>query len=124
MNITLTQEQYEALASLATAGAKTQEAKLQVDKFLRSIETANNITRYFLNIRWQDARPAQHPPTAFPAQWPPQLQGSITLFDRPVAKSDVLTYVGSRCTEAVGILVTPDPAGVYGWSKVDDYFAR
>lgn len=120
--ISLTQEQYEALSSLALAGADTAEKRFQIDKFLRSIEAANNIHKYFLNIRWQDARPAQVPVGEFPRSWPPELSGSLTRYDRPIAKTDVLSYVESRSTSAVNILVTPDPMGIYGWAKIDDYF--
>ena len=122
MTITITQDQYEALSALAMQGAADENAKFRVAKFLEDIEKANDIKRYFLNIRWQEAKAPMPPTETFPKKWPPEMSGSLTRFDRPIAKSDVLKYVSAIATAPVGILVTTDPAGVYGWSKIDDYF--
>lgn len=124
MNITMTQEQYESLATMASAGAKTADGTLAIHEFLRKIESDNGITRFFVNIRWQDARPSKFPVGEFPHSWPPELSGSITRFDRAVAKSDVMDYVNSAGNAPVGVLVTTDPAGIYGWTKLEDFFAQ
>jgi hypothetical protein len=122
MTITINKDQYEALSSLALQGATDENSKFRVAKFLEEIEKANDLKRYFLNIRWQEARSRMPPTETFPRVWPPELSGNLTRFDRPIAKSDVTTYVNAQATAPVGIMVTSDHAGTYGWSKIDDYF--
>lgn len=122
MTVTLTNDQYEALATLARSGAVDDNSLYQVEKFLKSIEDANSITRYFLHIKWQDGRTAMPPTDHFPREWPPTLTGSITRFDRPVSKVDVQEYVARHCATPVSIYVTKDPAGVYGLTKMEDFF--
>ena len=128
MDITLTQEQYEALIKLAqdsavqADGSMNQERALVLDKFLADIEKKNNITRYSLWVRWQDPNAPLPPGVRFPKTWPPALQSFIQFISRKVAKTDVMELVNSKAKNAVNVMVTPDPAALVGWTKVDDYF--
>lgn len=130
MSITLTQEQYEALVSLAQQGTLASDGTTDQDKaltlsaFLADIERANNITRYSLWVRWQDPTAPLPPGVRFPTSWPPSLQYFIQLLTRPITYTDVTTLVASRTPNALNILVTKDPAGLVGWAKLDDYFVQ
>lgn len=120
--ITLDQEQYLALASLARLGADTPDKKRAVETFLASIDAANNQSRYLLLVQWQELNSPLPPKTDFPAVWPPQLRVSIERVDRPIAKSDVLSVVSSKAKDPTNILVTKDPGGIVGWTKIEDFF--
>jgi hypothetical protein len=130
MDITLSQEQYEALVALAQRstvdpdGSLNQERSLTLQRFLTDLEKANGITRYSLWVRWQDPTAPLPPGVRFPATWPPELQYFIQFITRPIAKTDVLSMVKERTPNALNILVTPDPAGLVGWCKIDDFFTQ
>lgn len=122
-SFTLSQEQYEALISLARGGAENDAHKLtQLDQFLKSIERANGITRGFLMIQWQERSAPLPAGTQFPAKWPPKLRKVIELISRPIAKADVDAVIAQFASEPLDVLVTQDPAGLVGWTPVDDYF--
>lgn len=118
----LTKEEYEALISLARKGATTVEKMRALDAFLRSIERANQITRYALWIQWQELDQPLPPSTNFPTVWPPELRFYMENLTRPVAKVDVTKIVASKARNPTNILVTPDPAAKVGWTPVDTYF--
>jgi hypothetical protein len=119
MSITLTNDQYAALVSLAS---KSTTDSLLLDQFLKEIETANSITRYFLRIRWQECNLPLPANTNFPTTWPPTQESSLTRYDRPVARVDVETEVSRLAANPVDIMVTRDPNGLLGWTKLADYF--
>jgi hypothetical protein len=129
MTITLTLEQYESLLAFAQAGVRRHEGQLDqqqalvLDAALQDIEKSNNIVRYQLWIRWQDPT-APLPPgsTNFPKSWPPNLEYFLQFISRPIAKTDVLGVVFQKTPNAQNIMVTPDPAALLGWTKVDDFF--
>jgi hypothetical protein len=130
MNLTLAQQQYEALIALAQRSTIQPDGSVNVAKaqelqnYLSEIERANNITRYSLWIRWQDPT-APLPPgwkSNFPKTWPPNLQFFLQLLTRPLCKADVMTVVDTRTPTATNIMVTPDPAALYGWTQLDTYF--
>ena len=127
---TLSQEQYEALISLAQRGtynpdgSVNQQQALVLNRFLMDIESANNITRYQLWVRWQDPTAPLPPGTNFPKTWPPTLSYFIQLLTRPISKTDVMEVVAQRTANAVNIMVTPDPAALVGWSTLDGYFTQ
>lgn len=129
-NITMTQEFYEALVHLAQAGTKGADGAVDANKaasldlLLRSIEKSNGITRHSLWISWQDATSPLPPTARFPEVWPPELRYFLQLLSRPIAKEDVLQVVRQRTRNYVNVLVTKDPAGKVGWTKVDDFFLQ
>jgi hypothetical protein len=126
----LTQQQYTALIALAQRstiqpdGSVNEAASQELQNYLREIEEANGITRYSLWIRWQDPT-APLPPgwkSNFPKTWPPNLQFFLQLLTRPLTKADVLAVVDARTPTATNIMVTPDPAALYGWTQLGVYF--
>jgi hypothetical protein len=122
-SFTLDQEQYEALISLARDGAVGNAQKLtQLDQFLKGIERANGVTRSFLMVQWQERSAPLPPGTRFPAQWPPRLRKSIELISRAITRVDVDAVLKQYATEPLDVLVTADPAGLVGWTTLDDYF--
>lgn len=124
MDFTLSLGQYEALVALARRGVLTAQQKRDLDAFLVTIEKANGVTRYKLWVQWQEAD-APLPPTArFPENWPPELREYIEFISRPVARSDVDQVVKRKARNAVNVMVTPDPAALVGWTKVEDFFLQ
>lgn len=124
MSLTLSQEEYESLSTLARAGATTTEAQRQLHVWLTLIEQRNNVTRYGLWVQWQEADSPMPPNTNFPEQWPPEMRYFIQLFSRPINRADVDAVLAKKARRAVTVLVTPDPAGILGWSTPDEYFVR
>jgi len=47
---------------------------------------------------------------------------SLERFDRPIAKSDVLKAIKEKSSNPQNILVTRDPGGVVGWTKLEEFF--
>jgi hypothetical protein len=123
MVFTLTQEQYEALVALARRGATTAQQTRDLDAFLASIERGAGITRYKLWVQWQEAD-APPPKGQFPETWPPELRQYVELLSRPIARADVDRVLGLHARNPVNVLVTPDPAALVGWTKVDDFFVQ
>ena len=122
MSVTLDQEQYLALASLARLGADTPDKQRAVDSYLKSIEVANGMVRYALLVQWQETDTPLPPTTDFPEVWPPELRARVERVDRPIAKSDVQKVVDARSKNPTNILVTKDMGGIVGWTKLNDFF--
>lgn len=122
MSVTLSEEEYEALASLARDGATTPERQRGVADFITSIDKANGIVRYVLWVQWQETDSPLPPTTRFPAEWPPSLRKKIERTDRPIAQSDVTALLATYATRPVTVLVTPDIGGVLGWSTLAQFF--
>lgn len=121
MNITLTLEEYEALASIARKSSDPNALR-NVNAFLLSIENRNGIRRSFLWVQWQEAGYALPPTTKFPSSWPPELRFSLERTDRPISLADVQKVLASRAVKPLNILVTPDPGAELGWMPIEDYF--
>jgi hypothetical protein len=120
---TLNQEEYEALIALAREGVQTDPQRItRLEQFLRGIEKTNGITRSFLMVQWQELSAPLPPGTKFPEVWPPQLRKSIELISRPIAKADVDAVIEKYASEPTSILVTKDPAGLVGWTPIDQFF--
>ncbi len=122
MSVTLDQEQYLALVSLARQGADTPDKKRVLENFLKNIDKANNVSRYVLLVQWQEANAPLPKNADFPTTWPPSMRYLIERADRPIAKSDVMKVVKEKASNPVEVLVTKDTGGVVGWTKVDDFF--
>ena len=121
-NFTLSQEQYEALISLARTGASTPDALRALERFLKDIEKSNGIVRNALWIQWQELDQPLPAGIQFPATWPPEMRFYLELVSRPIAKSDVNNVIKIRASKPTNILVTPDPGGLVGWTPLDTYF--
>lgn len=119
--IQLTEEQYETLVALAR---KSDCDSCTLDAFLKDIERKNGIKRYFLGIRWQETNTVPPPKCRnnFPRQWPPELEATITKFDRPIARADVDKLLSASAKNPISIMVTEDPAMVTGWFKFEDFY--
>ena len=129
-SITLTIEEYEALIALAAQSAINADGSVDQQKantlaaFLKKIELENNITRSSLWIRWQDPTAPLPPGVRFPETWPPTLQFFLQLITRPIAKTDVQALVNAKTANAINIMVTPDPAGLVGWTQLAAFFVN
>lgn len=123
MSLTVTQEEYESLITLARAGAKTAEQQRQLEAWLRLIEKKNNVVRYQLWVQWQEVDSPVPPTARFPEAWPPELRHFIQQFSRPVSKLDVQEALAKKARKPVTVLVTPDPAAELGWTPLDTFFS-
>lgn len=124
MDLTVTQEEYESLITLARAGATTADAQRQLDAWLKQIEKKNNIVRSILWVQWQEADTPLPPNTAFPEKWPPEMRYMIQLLTRPVSKLDVEAVLRQKARKPVTVMVSPDPGGVLGWIPLGDFFVQ
>jgi hypothetical protein len=122
MAFTLSQEEYEALIAMARDGATTTEKIHALDDFLKSIERSNGITRYSLWVQWQEMDQPLLPNVSFPASWPPELRFRLENLTRPIAKVDVERVISLKARKPTNVLVTPDPAGLVGWTPYADFF--
>ncbi len=128
MDFTLTQEQYEALIALSREGTKLAdgtydpEKSRQLDSFLKLIEKANGVTRSIVWVQWQETDAPLPPGTNFPEKWPPELRKKIELVTRPVARADVDALLSAHAKSPMAVLVTKDPAGILGYTPVDQFF--
>src|SRR3972149_10262161 len=125
MQITLEQQEYEALVALARQGVATLPNRARdLEAFLVDVEWKNGITRHFLGIRWQELNQPLPPGTLFhsPETWPPDKSSTIELITRPIARADVDTLLAERARNPITDMVTNDPGLRLGWTLVDDYF--
>lgn len=121
-DFTLTQEQYESLIAFARKAVENDAVKLTaLDRWLRLIEKQNGIERDFLWVQWQELG-GDPIPGAFPDNYPPELRKSIELISRKIAKVDVEKVIEQYANEPTNVLVTRDPAGIVGWTAIDDFF--
>jgi hypothetical protein len=129
-SITLSLEEYEAFIALATQSTVNADGSIDQQKvnvlsaFLKKVEQENNITRSSLWIRWQDPTAPLPLGVRFPETWPPNLQRFLQLLTRPIAKTDVMTIVTAQTPNAINIMVTPDPAGLVGWTQLSAFFVN
>jgi len=126
-DLTISKQDYESLVALARRGTIDENHARDLEEFLVKIEEANGITRYFLAVRWQELDAPVPPHTAgnetsFPDNWPPELEGTIELTTRPIAKADVLEFLDSKASNPTSVMVTTDPGLRVGWTPIDDYF--
>jgi hypothetical protein len=122
VNVTLNQEQYEALIALARRGCTSEDQIHAIESFFGSIERANGIARSALWIQWQEADQELPPTTRFPEVWPPEQRYYLEFISRPIARSDVDLVLARHARQPVTVLVTKDPAAQIGWTPVDEYF--
>lgn len=120
------QSEYESLISLAREGAATHSTNkvLQLEEWLIFIERRHNIVRSIVWVQWQELDNPLPPTTNFPDVWPPELRRKIELISRPVAKVDVEQVLDQFARSPETILCTRDPAGILGWTPIDDFFTN
>ena len=121
--LTLELVEYEALVALARLGATDPNKARDLESFLKKIEVANDINRYFLAVRWQELNEPLPQGIMFPETWPPELEDIIQLTTRPIAKVDVTDLLAAQAKNPQNVLVTTDPGMILGWTPIDDYFA-
>lgn len=122
-DITLEQQEYEALIALARQGvADAPNRARELEAYLENIEQKNGISRYFLAIRWQELNEPLPPGVTFPRTWPPTLSATIELITRPIARADVDAVLEVKAKNPTSVMVTNDPGLVLGWTDVDEYF--
>lgn len=152
--VTLNIQEYESLVALARKGAQLEgtirafetdptlrplweKARTQygwdpnlvreLEAFLKQIEAENDITRFFVGLRWTEAGEPLPPrvagaPTRFPENWPPQLEGTIELFTRQISRSDADAFLAARARSPVDVMCTFDTGMRVGWTAIDDFF--
>jgi hypothetical protein len=119
--VTMTLEQYESLTYYARY-ERTPDLLRYINAFIKEIETANEITRSFLWVQWQEADYPLPPTARFPDRWPPEMRFNIERTDRALCKADVEKVLATKAKKPVTVLVTVDPGGELGWVPIDDYF--
>lgn len=115
MPITMTRGQYDALIAAGLQG--DQEA---TEDLRDAIDSANNITRYRLSIRWQDIGGDRPSVIELGKGWPPETSFLLEL-ERPIERADVDDVLTTQASNPVDPMVTPDPNGQVGWTLLDDY---
>jgi len=125
-DMTITQQDYEALVALARRGTTGENHARDLEEFLRTIEDRNGLNRYFLAVRWQELDEPLPPGARFPGNhhgdWPTNLEGIIELTTRAIARVDVDALLAARASSPMSVMVTTDPGLRVGWTPVDDYF--
>lgn len=128
LQFTITQSQYESLVALAREGAKlsdgtTDTDKLRrIDEFLRMIERQNGVTRDIVWVQWQEADAPLPAGTQFPDRWPPEMRRKVELVTRRVARADIDAVLSAHAKNPLSVLCTKDPAGVLGYTPIDQFF--
>lgn len=115
--VTLTRSQYESLLAAIDGDEQVDTAAIRA-----AIDSANGIQRFLLRIRWLETGGSTAVPFSIRegGDWPPQQTFELRQ-DRAIAREDVDDVVRTQATNPVDVQVTPDPAGVVGWTGVDDY---
>jgi len=114
-NVSVPRDQYEALRTAALSG-DTSECQRIFDL----IDRANQIRRYFLYIRWQDVGGTPPPRIELGKGWPKDQTYKLEM-DRPISRFDVDSILQQVARNPTSVMVTPDRAGLVGWTLIDDY---
>lgn len=114
-DLTVTRPQYDALIAAALAHNDGEVLRLR-----GIIDKANGINRYFLYIRWTEVGGLPPRRIELGKGWPPELTYQLEL-DRPIARADVDSVLAQQTVNPVDTQVTPDRAGVVGWTILDDF---
>jgi len=122
MPLTLTDEQYAALASLARKGSTTPDSQRELDVYLRAIEDENDIKRYTLYVAWVETGTVPPIAARFPETWPPSQKMLMTRYDRPITKQDVVDFANKKGRKPANLMVSRDPGGVLGFVLIDSFF--
>lgn len=121
-DVTLTRTEYEYLLDNSRQYEEmiTNSTSPNTDLVQRDVDLRNGITRYVLNVRWQNI--GGQPPTRIEIGrgWPATQTAVLTL-ERPITKEDVQAFVAARASNPVDIAVTKDRRGVVGWTLIDDW---
>lgn len=119
----LTLEEYESLVALSRKAFQGNAGQVaELEQWLREIEKKNGIYRDFVLVQWQELSAPLPPGTKFPDIWPPKLRKAIELVTRRIARVDVDEVLRRYASEPHTVLVTRDPNGLVGWTKLDDFF--
>lgn len=121
-DVTLLQDEYNALIALAREGATTPDRQRAISDYVAMIDRRNGVSRYYLWVQWQEAGAELPAGTRFPDVWPPELRKKIERTDRPVARADVDAVLRANAASAVEVLVTRDPGAELGWTPYATYF--
>lgn len=124
MDITLKEDEYLALVSLTRDHLRDDTNKtISLEEMLKNIESRNGVKRHILVVRWEElGGPVPVTTGDFADSYPASLEGRIELFERGVAKADVVAYVAAKAKRAGQIYVTKDPAGRVGWARLEQAF--
>ena len=114
--VTLARDEYERLLDFAY-GRRTGTTELR--DLQRRIDTANDIKRYLLNIRWYEfgGKPPSRIELKEQGTWPPT-QETILRLDRPISRLDVDEVLRSKAKSPVDVTVTKDERGIVGWTEL------
>lgn len=115
MTITMTRAQYDALVA-----AGLNDETVEILRLREEIDAANGVTRYVLNIRWQDVGGSPPPRIELGRGWPPDQTFMLEL-ERPISRADVDEVLRTQAVNPASVMVTPDTAGVVGWTLLEDY---
>lgn len=118
----LTAEEYEALLTMARKGAVTPNEKRVLAHYVEMISAANGLSVSQLFVQWQDAHTPLPATARFPSKWPPEWRAVVRIEGREVAQADVMAVVEAASRQPINILVTRDPGGELGWTKLKDFF--
>lgn len=119
MDIQLKQAQYDRLMYYAQIGAEGSGSLQQFEELRQAIETDNGIKTYVLVISYQEV-PLTPAPFNASAGYPPGVRKTLRL-NRPITRQDVDDALNDAATTEELTLVTPDVAGVVGWTQLSAY---
>lgn len=107
---------WEALVGAVLKG-ETDNLNVLLDR----VDEENELTRYYLYVRWMDGAAPRPGPDAPIQDWPPWGSDWFSSYER-FTKQFVEDYVGRQTSNAIYIIVTEDPAGEVGWFTLDEFF--
>jgi hypothetical protein len=120
-DITLSQQEYEDLVTLAKRTLNTPELRA-FESSMAVIERRNGIEVSILALRWTEAGSPNPPHYTFPQSWPPEQEAVMRKVGGPITREEVEAELEARAKVPVTVLVSPDPGAELGWTTLDDFF--
>lgn len=102
-------------------GAILRQEVDDLNALLGKIDRDNDLTRYYLYVKWQDAAVPRPGPDAPIQDWPPWRMEWFTAYE-PFTRQFVEEFVDRQTSKALYILVTDDPSGDVGWYTLEEFF--
>jgi hypothetical protein len=105
----------------ALVGSVLKEDTGELTTVFDRVDNQNDLTRYYLYIKWQEGGARRPGPNDPITDWPPWLFQWFVQYER-FTREFVDDFLEREAINPIYVLVTDDPSGEVGWYTLDEFF--